>query len=231
MKNYKKTRSLTLGILFLSISLIFSSCLKNLNSDNEPQQAAAINVVNASPGPLAFNFFLDNGIVNGPALAFGQETTYLLATTGTRKFDIASAGTVNSLLADTLSLETDKYYSVFVAGENASLSTFVTEDDVAAPASGKAKIRFINLSPDGGTLALGIKNGATLFPGQTFKTTSAFAEIDPAAYMLVLKAQDGSAAFESSVDVAAGKIYTVWAGGLKNGVDNTALKIFARASN
>lgn len=229
MKNCKSSKSFTLSaLILLSISLIFSSCLKDLN--NEPQQAAALNVVNASPGPLTLNFYLDNGLVNGPALSFGQESSYILANVGTRKFDAARAGSNESLIADTLSLETDQYYSVFITGENATLSTFVTEDDLTAPATGKAKIRFINLSPDGGTLSLGIKDGTGLFPGQMYKTATEFISVDPSAYMLTLINADGSIANETSLEIVAGRSYTVWAGGLKTGVDNTSLRLFARAN-
>ena len=214
----------------LSLLMVLSSCLKDLSNDT-PQQASALNVVNASPGPLTINFFLNNNLVNGPALGYGQETQYLLTSTGTVKFNAAPGGTFESAVADTLTLENDTYYTLFVTGQNNALSTFQTEDDLSAPPAGKAKIRFINLSPDGGTLALSIKNGAILFPGQSYKTTSEFVTIDPAAYMFELKNQAGVAEHEGSLDVAAGKIYTIWAGGLKEGIDNLDLRLYIRANN
>ncbi len=232
MKAYKKTpnsylRSMT--ILFLAV-VLFSSCLKNSRQE-EPQEAAALNVVNASPGPLTINFFLDNNLVNGPALGFGQESSYILVKTGNTKFDASTAGTFNSLVTSTLSLNNDKYYSIFISGENTMLSTLLTEDDLTAPASGKAKIRFINLSPDGGTFQLSLKGGNTLFIGQAYKMVSAFATIDPSAYMLELENPDGTVIHTANLDVAAGRIYTVWAGGLKNGTENTSLKLWVRANN
>jgi hypothetical protein len=230
MKTFRKTLHYIRASIFFALTVIvLSSCLKDLSGD-EPQNASALNVVNASPGPLVINFFLNNNLVNGPSLGYGQESTYLLTTSGTKKFDAATGGTFNSLVADTISLENDKYYSIFIAGENNSLSTLLTEDDLSAPPSGKAKVRFINLSPDGGTFALSVKTGATLFQNQAYKTASAFTVIDPGAYMFELRNLENAVEHEASLDVVAGKIYTVWVGGLKDGVDNLDLRLLIRAN-
>lgn len=217
------------GIFFLSL-LVFSSCLKDLSNDG-PQDAAALNVVNASPGPLVINFFLNNSLVNGPALGYSQESRYVFTTSGIKKFDAATGGSSNSLVTANIELKKDKYYSVFVTGLNNSLSTFLTEDDLSPPPSGKAKIRFINLSPDGGTFSLSVKGAAQLFPGQAYKTASAFSVIDPAAYMFELRNSVNAVEHEAGLDVAAGKIYTIWAGGLKDGVDELDLRLLIRANN
>lgn len=231
MKTYTKTlRYLKLAVFLSLTPIVLTSCLKDLSNDG-PQDAAALNVVNASPGPLVINFFLNNNLVNGPALGYGQESRYVLITSGSKKFDAATGGSFNSLVADTVVLEKDKYYSMFVTGLNNSLSTFFTEDDLTLPPSGKAKIRFINLSPDGGTFALTVKGGANLFPGQAFKTASTFSVVEPAAYMFELRNSEGMVEHEASLDVAAGKIYTVWAGGLKDGVDELDLRLLIRANN
>ncbi|MGV3687196.1 MAG: DUF4397 domain-containing protein [Daejeonella sp.] len=211
-------------------AVLLTSCLKDLSND-QPISTSALNVVNASPGPLTINFFLDNSLVNGPALGYGQESSYILAKSGNRKFDAAQGGSFNSLLADTVSLENDKYYSLFVTGENTALSTLLTQDDLSLPASGKARLRFINLSPDGGTFSLAIQNGQVLFTGQAYKTASAFSSIDPGAYMFQLRGSDGVVEHEASLDVVAGKIYTIWAGGLKDGIDELDLRLLVRANN
>ncbi len=231
MKTINKTLQYFKFSLILSLVLVaLSSCVKDLSND-EPQDAVALNVVNASPGPLLINFFLNKNLVNGPALGYSQERKYLVTTGGSVKFDAAAGGSFNSLVADTVNLEKDKYYSMFVTGVNNSLSTFLTEDDLSLPPAGKAKIRFINLSPDGGSFALSVKGGANLFTGQAYKTVSGFTVIDPAAYMFQLKNSDGGIEHEASLDVVAGRIYTIWAGGLKDGVDELDLRLLVRANN
>ncbi len=217
------------GIVAFAL-IVLSSCLKDLSNDG-PQDAAALNVVNASPGPLVIHFFLNNNLINGPALGYGQESRYIITTSGSRKFDAATGGTFNSLVADTVNMEKDKYYSMFVTGLNNSLSTFFTDDDLSLPPSGKAKIRFINLSPDGGTFTLASKGGTVLFPAQAYKTASKFTVVEPSAYMFELRNSENAVEHEASVDIAAGKIYTVWAGGLKDGVDELDLRLLIRANN
>jgi len=225
MKTLKQT------FFLLSLTVFFlASCKKN-NVDNTPQpDIAAFNVVNAAPGQTSFNFALDNQIVNGPALTFTDPTGYISAYTGTRKFDVTLGGTTQSVLTDTLILEKDKYYSVFITGQS-SLSTLITEDDVTTPATGKAKIRFIQLSPDAGSLSLGIKGETPLFPAQAFKTASAFIAIDPAQYIMEIKNDGGNALTESNITIAAGRIYTVWAGGLLQGTGNSAMIIQVNVNN
>lgn len=225
MKTFKQT------LVLLSLAVFFLASCKNDDIDDLPQpDIAAFNVVNASPGQTSFNFALDNQIVNGPALTFTDQTGYISAYTGIRKFDVTLGGTTQSILTDTLNLETDRYYSVFISGQS-PLSTLVTEDDISAPATGKAKIRFVQLSPDAGELTLGIKGGEALFQEQEFKTASAFISIDPAQYILEIEDDGGDALTERNVTIAAGKIYTVWAGGLLEGTGNSAMVIQVSVNN
>jgi len=225
MKTLKQT------LVLLSLAVFFlASCKKN-NVDNTPQpDIAAFNVVNAAPGQTSFNFALDNQIVNGPALVFTDNTGYISAYTGIRKFDATLGGTTLSVLTDTLNLETNKYYSVFITGQS-TFSTLITEDDLTAPTTGKAKIRFIQLSPDAGTLVLGIKGAAALFPKQAYKIASDYIPIDPAQYVLEIKDNGGDALTEVNATITAGKIYTVWSGGLLKGTGSSAMLIQVSADN
>jgi hypothetical protein len=216
-------------ILFVVGLLFFSACKKIV--DETPQQEAAINVVNASPGNLAFNFFMNKRLFDGPALNYMDETGYLLTFHGIRDFDASAAGTAQSSIKATFELKKRGYHTIFITGENSSLSILFTEDDLSSPPAGKAKIRFVQLSPDSGTLDLGIKNGVNLFSGQAFKSASNFSVIDPASYTLQLKNPDGSIISETDVEVKPGVIYTVWSKGLKAGTGGTPIGIQFRSIN
>lgn len=208
-------------LMLLGIAFLTASCSKNDDEDIEVD-AAALNVVNVSPGPLSINFFLDNQLVNGPALAFTQQTGYLLAYTGQRKFDATVGGTTQVVATQTLNLEKDKYYTLFFAGLNTSPEIILTEDDLTDPAAGKAKIRFINLSPDATALNLSVSGGATLFTNISYKTASGFISIDPATYNLRINTGETTMDEITSVQIEAGKVYTVWAYGLVAGTGTTA---------
>lgn len=231
MEHHLKTKKLNLssllklfGILTI-VAVTFSSCLKNHDDTPYPvQPVAGLNVANASPGTASFNFGLDNNYVNGPALVYGQRSGYLSAYTGKRLFSLTSGGTTQVIATDTLNLSDNNYYSLFITGLNSSPSFFFTQDDLSAPPTGKAKIRFIQLSPDGGPFDLGVKGGATLFSNQAYKTASNFITIDPATYSFQLKADNtGTITPIDSVAISAGKIYTVWSKGLIEGTGDYAI--------
>ncbi|HEY0668978.1 MAG TPA: DUF4397 domain-containing protein [Sphingobacteriaceae bacterium] len=210
-----------LAVLLLGIVVLTVSCKKDRVEDVQVD-ASALNVMNASPGMLAISFFLDNQFVNGPALLFQQQSGYIVTYTGNRKFDVTVGGTTQVLTTNTLSLQKDLYYTAFFAGTNASPIIVFTQDDLSDPPAGKAKIRFINLSPDATALDLVIKGGAKLFSGLSFKTVSDFIAIDPAVYSFELRSGETVNKEMTSVQLTAGKVYTLWAKGLLTGTGETA---------
>jgi len=92
-------------------------------------------------------------------------------------------------------------------------------DTADTPESGKAKIRFINLSPDASALDVLVKDtDDPLFVEQGFKDPSAFVEIEAAKTSLVLKANGGNEELVkvSDVDFRSGRFYTIIARGFVN---------------
>ncbi len=231
MKHHPETNKLNLRGLFKLFAVLtvvaigFSSCLKDHGNGNFPvTPVAGLNVVNASPGPASFNFALDNNYVNGPALTYGQRSGYLNAYTGNRLFSLTSGGTSQVIATDSLKLDTNSNYSLFITGLNSSPTFFFTKDDLSTPPAGKAKIRFIQLSPDAGSFDLSMQNGATLFTNQAYQTASAFTTIDPGNYVFQLKAdQTGKITTLDSETISAGRIYTVWSRGLVDGTGDYAI--------
>jgi len=220
---------LKLCIALSLATVLLSACRKD--DDPPTPDSAALNVVNATAGEATFNFALDNQIVNGPALIYTQQTGYLLAYSGERKFDATSGGTAQSVLTATIDLEKDKYYSLFINGLPTALGTLLTEDDLSAPTTGKAKIRFIQLSPDAGALTLNIEGGAALFTEQAYATASQFITIDPGDYTLEIRNSEGTVISEETGTITAGRIYTVWSGGTLAGTGDAAIGINVSVNN
>lgn len=208
-------------ILLIGLTVLVASCKKD-RIETTQLDAAGLNVINASPGLLAISFFLDNQFVNGPALLYQQQSGYIATYTGSRKFDVTIGGTTQVLTTNTLNLNKDKYYTAFFAGTNASPIIVFTQDDLSDPPAAKARLRFINLSPDATALNLAIKGGATLFTGLAFKSVSDFITVDPATYTFELRSAENGIKEIADVQVAAGKIYTLWAKGLLSGSGDTA---------
>jgi hypothetical protein len=125
------------------------------------------------------------------------------------------------------------YHTVVAArtANNKADSLILFYDDLKAPATGKAKLRFINLSPGAGTLNV-VQNGKTLFnqvaygraansalSGEALSAWSLgpFETIDAGPLNLdYLDAATSTKVGTASLQLEAGKIYTVFTQGLPN---------------
>ncbi|TGE25640.1 DUF4397 domain-containing protein [Hymenobacter aquaticus] len=110
------------------------------------------------------------------------------------------------------------------------IRTLIVTDNLAAPAAGKAKVRFFNLSPSL-TTAVGVYNttapAAFLFSARSYRAVSTgsgstlvnfntFTEVNAGAYTLDVRATATAAPVVAAkvYTFEAGKIYTLYASGL-----------------
>ncbi|SEQ89720.1 DUF4397 domain-containing protein [Pedobacter rhizosphaerae] len=214
---------ITSKIIFslFAITLLFSACKKDW--DNTPIEAAGIGFIHASPGTAALDFVLDNQKIK--SFTYTQDFGYYAAYPGTRLVGVAKKDSLKYVTNATANLISGKFYSVFVADTLKSTKLLVIEDDLKAPATDKANIRFINLSPGSPALDLSIQGkDAALFTGKAFKEFTTFSSIDPSeSYTFEVK-QTGTTTVKAtlpSIKIEKGKIYTIWAKGLSSRTDST----------
>ncbi len=209
--------------LLALFSVAFTACDKD---DDSPRKGSSnVMAVHASPDAAAVVFYLDKSKISAAAIGYGEITNYVSTTDGKRKAEFRGAQD-NALLATAeLDLTEKKNYTVFFAGPVAAADVVAVEDDLAAPAQGKAKVRFINLSPDDTNLDIKVREGNTLATGRVYKSVSNFLEVDPGAVKYeVLNSQDNSLVFTMpDFTLEVGKIYTIWIKGSKNGVGDAEL--------
>ncbi len=234
MKTTDETSTTTFSLfkllsLLLLPALILGSCQKPANE--EPELLSAANVVNATIGMPQLGFFINRSGVQGDPLKYTDESGYFITFPGARDFDVLADGVVDYILKTNFTFKQNTYHSIFIVGESASISALFTEDDLSNPPAGKAKIRFVNLSPDAGGLVVTLKNGTALFPEQAFKTVSQFITMDPGVYDLQAKTPTGTVLVEKNVTIASGRIYTAWAKGLRAGTSNSPLGLQFRSVN
>lgn len=124
-----------------------------------------------------------------------------------------------------IDLTQDQNYSIFAIDTLASLEALVLVDDLTAPASGQAHIRFIHLSPDAPAVDVAPDGGNALFANQSFKNATAFTPLPAGSYDLEVRvAGTTTIALDlPPITLEAGKIYTVFAKGLLNGTGSQAL--------
>lgn len=211
---------------------------------------ARVLVVNAAPGTTGATVSLDNSAF-GSSLAYLASAPYTNVTGGQRLFQYTDPtnipATPTNAPANTPALTASRTvisrsafvpgtnYTVFItdqptrayvypvtsSSDQGGVRTLTLTDDLTAPAAGKAKVRFVNLSPSlSATSGFGLYNTGTssfLFSARTYRaSTPAFTEVNAGTYTLDVRATP-----TSTPSIAAqpftfqdGKIYTLYTRGL-----------------
>jgi len=217
-KNYLGLTTKLTCALF-AITLIFSACKKNWNDD--PIEAAGIGFVHASPGTGPLDFILDNQKIG--SFTYTNDRGYYAAYPGTRIVGVSKKDSLKYLTNGTANLKGGGFYSVFVVDTLKSTKLLLVEDDLKAPETDKAKIRFINLSPGSSPLDLAIEGNSTaLFTAKAFKEFTPFTSINPSdSYTFQVKQAGNVSATLPAMKIEKGKIYTILAKGLSSKTDST----------
>lgn len=215
-----------LSVLFMLIfgMSIISSCSNDDNNAVAPTPKAKVLVTHASPDAPGVDLLVDN-VVAGTNLTFPNSTGYLEVNAGTRNVKVNVTGTSTTAIQANLNLEANKIYSVFAVNNVASIEPLVLVDDLTAPATGKAHVRFIHLSPNAPAVDITTNTGAVVFANYTFKKASAFTPLDAGTYNLQVRLAGTSTVVLDlpGITLTSGKIYTVFAKGLVGGTGSQAL--------
>ena len=185
-------------IKFLSIVggtflLVVTGC--KLDNDEEPLPSVAyVSIYQASPNSPGLNIILDEKVINGgESFEYTDHTGYLRFFTGNRTLEFGPFGASNVVTDTTMKFEDAKAYSVFVVNTYQKVDLLVLNDDTSAPAAGKAKVRFLNLSPDAPEIDLQVVDtGVPVITGQSFKEASEFVEVDARKYDFQVKTASGT---------------------------------------
>ena len=224
LKNYHFAFALLIGALSLS------ACNK-INND-EQQPVSALTVINAFSGASSIDFFLDYNRVNAGAWNYKLNTGYFNIYPGKRNIKVSNALNTSQVFARAdYNFPTGKFISLFIAPKletNADSAIFVVAvDSLAEPPTGKASIRFVNLTPGARKIDVSIKDSTdVLFSDLAFNDVTDFVTINPSSnFSLEVREAgiDGSVKLHvTPFAVQAGKIYTVYSNGLWEGTGSAA---------
>jgi hypothetical protein len=225
MKTFKSPASRRLRFMVFAGStlLFFSSCKKDYNNYNYNPPVGALSVIQASPDEAPLNFYLNSNLVNFQPLQFGDFTYYVRAFTGTRTANFDNAYTGGQLHSDTIHINQNQYYSLFLVNTNARPQYLYLTDTLKQPAADNANIRFLNLSPDAGNVDFTVQNATASVNNKNFEGYSGFLALTAGNYSLQVT-QTGTGAVLatlSGVNFEGGGIYTIWLQGLKAGTTAT----------
>lgn len=216
--------------LFLTIAAL--ALLGSCKKDEPAVETAKVNVIHASPDAPGVDLLVDNNKVNTSPLTFPNATGYLTVNAGTRNIKVNAAGTTTSVINANLAFTKDKNYSVYAINSVASIGAIMVEDNLAAPATGQAHIRFLHLVPDAPAVTVGTLSGGTftpVFSNRSFETQTtatanqAFTPVPAGTYTFDVRVMGVSVLNVPGVALTAGKIYTVFAKGLVAGTGAQAL--------
>lgn len=218
MKTRKTFRMGMVGLM-ACVSLVMGGCLDDDSNDNIVDiPVSYVSLYNASPNAPALNVVVDDRLINSNApLEYADYTGYLRFHTGKRTLEFGPYGANNVALDTAVTLENNRAYSIFVVDnyENAEVLV-LTDSSATEPATGKAMIRFVNLSPDAAPLTLKVKDAAgNLTDAQPFKGATAFQEVDAQSYNFEITADGQSVLNIPNVSLSAGAYKTVLVRGYK----------------
>nr|WP_068890187.1 DUF4397 domain-containing protein [Pedobacter panaciterrae] len=216
ISNKFKAISKTL-VAAVTISAVLVSCSKD-KVDYTPQPISAMDVIHASPTTEKLDFYIGESKVNTDDFAYTNRIEYKQIYSGEREMKITKKGSSTSVLTEKLKLANQMAYSLFIIDSFDKVKFLLVKDSVTMPGAGKAKLRFINLSPDAPALSLSIVGkDVPVATNKLFKEYSNFESVD-AGDKVTFKIKDGTGAdIATLVDqkIENGKVYTVWAKGLK----------------
>jgi hypothetical protein len=220
-----KFKNLVLALAVSITALTFVGCD---DEEEAPMQPAPSNsstmVIHASPDAPGVDILVDNAIA-GTNLTYLQNTPYLTLPSGTRNIKVNVTGTSTTVIEGNINFVKDKAYSIFAVNSVANIEPLVLEDNLAKPASGKAHVRFIHLSPDAPAVDITLADGTVVFGNISFKGFTAFTPLDAGTYNLQVRLAGTSTVVLDlgNITFTSGEIYTTYARGFVAGVGEQQL--------
>lgn len=213
----KLAKRTTLVAAVFGIAVAFTACK---NEVIEPEAIGMLAVTNASPSSV--DFLIDSKQVNNGALTFGSKTIYFRTFPGSRTGEVRFTGTTADAFSKKFEITEGYYHSLYIISQkNATtqkdtLSYVFLRDEFTQTETGKAKVRFMNLSSDSPALDLVFETDTTAFNDIAFKGRTPFKNIVAKKYTLTLKNRitGTPVATLADVQIDQNRFYTVWAKGL-----------------
>jgi hypothetical protein len=206
-----------LALLFSGILALSGFLLLPLTSARADSSTPAfVRIIHASPFVGTADVFVD-GNPFLTSFAFGAVTNYASVPPGPHKVQIAlvGKGVAGAALTETLPVQAGGVYTVAAIGTSLSnLKLEVFADDNRA-ASGTARLRFYQLSPNGGWIDL-LNEGQTM-TGVNYQQASAYITMGTGANSFKLNSDAASKPLSTSTNLPANTITSIFTVGVFGG--------------
>ncbi|MBC7401113.1 MAG: DUF4397 domain-containing protein [Mucilaginibacter sp.] len=194
-----------------AVVLLASSCVKPKNA---PTGDAHVRFVNATVGSPSQDVYINSVLVSSGKIPYGGQTPYMTYTAGINAIVFVDGITHISQAAEDYGSEIGDYATVYFYGNmQGGLTAGGIKDNMTAPATGKARVRFINLDYNlTNAMIMAVVGGSNLYTSLQFATASPYYEVDPGTKFQP-SASGVTTAPVIQFNPQAGKIYTVWLSG------------------
>ncbi len=176
------------------------------------QEEAKIRVGHFSPDAPAVDIYVD-GRKTFAQVRFPLMSAYTPVAAGKHTVDVRAAGSASTdpaLISVVADLAAGKPYLVAALGPAAALQGALIEDDLTAPAAGKAKVRVIHAAVGGPAVDVVVAGSTKLFEGIEFGKAAPYSEVDATKYDLSVRAAGKSTQLVGKVvSLQSGGVYTI----------------------
>lgn len=208
------------GLFIATLVLVMASCMDNEDSSRpQPVPVAYVSIYNAAPDSPGLDIIVDNRRVNSYPFDYTDYSGYQNFFTGDRSIKFNAVNAANALVDTTFTFNEGKTYSIFVIDKLSSIEALVVKDSAAAPAAGKAMVRFIHLSPDAPALDVSLAGTQGLtFSGKSFRNASDFIEVDAKTQSFQIMQANGTDVLlkADNINLHPGGFYTIIVRGFAN---------------
>ncbi|MBD3750486.1 MAG: DUF4397 domain-containing protein [Sphingobacteriales bacterium] len=224
LKNYQLLALIIFGSIYILVSCKMNTPILSFGESH-------IRLINASPDNNAIDFYINDTLKNSSPLAFGQNTNYATISGGVNHFQVKANGNLVNHSDLTFQLDTNKYFTVFVAGNISkdSMSYVSLQDDLKVLSDTTAKVRFVNLVSNSPYLDVVVstnpQDSIPSFSGINFGSGADYKEFKSGNYTIKFRQTGKNIDLASPITLQldATKIYTLWAKGFVNGIGAQAL--------
>lgn len=206
-------------VIAFSGLLLLSSCRKNDDIRPEPVGPANIRYANAVQGSASQDLYVNDTKKNTQAVAYGEASAYMEITSGSNVFKFYDAGTTTlRATSQGYNVPIGLYATVFYyQASGGQHGAFAVGDDMSAPPSGKAKVRFLHLNSFLGlntSISVSVVGQtAVLIPALVYgNLNTGYFNVDPGT-KFTFAATGVTNAPVVDAGIVASKNYTIWIDG------------------
>jgi hypothetical protein len=182
---------------------------------------ARVRVVHASPDAPAVDVWIDGSVAIGN-LAFEEISDFLTAPAGTYQVQVVPTGATEPVVIEaSLTLDAGTDYTVVATDTLENITPVILTNAEGSPSEGNAWVRFFHGSPDTSAVDITLPDGTVLFADVEFQEVTDYIAVPGGTYDLLARVADTPIPLlEAKVTVMNGGIYTAYAVGLEEDINN-----------